>query len=468
MDVLVNGDGFGMISLILTIWVLTAWFFFREPYDLMRKYQMTAMSKTHPAIMSRFVILANNLKLKKLPVLVRIPDAKTPLIFSFGTFRHQYIAISDNQLISLVKNKSLDAVLLHEIGHVAAGDVWKTGLSIQFTKWLFILESTKLIQAIVGNPLKELFTITDIFITLGGVLTSIIVLWATRILIQMREFAADEYVLSHVVDTELINALNYSAIDRTYPQDHPNSFYGKGVTGLFTRMFSFHPDTSERKKAVKDKENLIALVPRMSFIFGLVIGQVTSYFSNVSAGKILIGWMLLFGPFFLAPAIASAYNNIRAGRFWPLVNNVTLFCLGCAMSFTVHTFPNSFYELSGVTGKSIFIKSTYGFSQEVSYFFDLFFVTLLGMPLILSGLVGCFIYLSEKLYPGAHFLMPWLLQFPINLWMFWYWISWMNGWSFNPVGISIFLLFGAIWYFYFLVIKNGIGNKRHDKEIVSV
>lgn len=438
----------GVIILTLTIWS-----FLREPYIKIREFKMSPMSIQNPQMELRFNTLARKIGLKRVPILLRIPDNENSIAITFGTFTYQYIAISDRQLESMMENNTFDAIILHELGHVASGDVWKVGLSIQFTKWLLVFETAAFIRAIIDNPDIELFFITEQFITFGGVLVAVFIFIATRILIQIREFAADEYVLSHLgSETELIRSLTKLMEEiQFFKIDNPNAMIGKKDGRLFSRLFSFHPDPRVRRSVTRKKEELDILIPWMAFIFGVVVSQIASYYSNVKSGPILIGWMILLGPFFLTPAIASSYNNFRISRLWMTVSSVFLFCASSALLFLIRSLPSTFFEISHATNQPVLMKAAKGLTHEIAYFFDFFFIALLVIPVVLFLFVSIFLHLYQKYLPQRHFMTPWLMQLPLDLGAFLLWINWINGTQLRPIHFVMVLFVETLWLY--IVIK---------------
>ncbi|MCL4268630.1 MAG: M48 family metalloprotease [Anaerolineales bacterium] len=454
----VLADGLATAINGVIILALTIWSFLRDPYIKIRKYGMSPMSVKNPQVVIRFITLAKKIGLKKIPILLRIPDSGNSIALTFGTFTHRYVAISDRQLESMLKNNTFDAIILHELGHIASGDIWKVGLSIQFTKWLLVFETASFIRAVVDSPNLDLFFITEQFITLGGMLVAVFIFIATRILIQIREFAADEYVISHLgSETELIRSLTSLMEEMHFPNvDIPNSIIGSRKRGLLSRLFSFHPDTRDRKSVSRKKEELDILISRMAFIFGIVVGQIASYYSNVKSGPILIGWMMLLGPFFLTPAISSLYNNNKVSRLWMTVSSVLFFCAGSALLLVIRSLPSTFYEISHATNKPVFMHVQNGLTHDMSFFFDIFFIVIIIMPFILFIIVSIFSYLYQKILPHRHFMTPWLMQIPLNLGIFLLWTNWMNGAELNLMHVGILFVVEIIWLF--IVIKGNFKN----------
>jgi heat shock protein HtpX len=175
--------------------------------------------------------------------------------FATGAFRNSALVAVSTGLLQSMNREEVEAVLGHEVAHVANGDMVTLTL-IQGVVNTFVVFLSRIVGSIVDRTIfrTERGTGPGYFITVMvcqivfGVLASIIVAWFSR----QREFRADagsaEYLGSPL---PMVNALK--RLGGVEPGTLPKAMAGFGITDKsgFTALFSTHPPMEERINALQ-------------------------------------------------------------------------------------------------------------------------------------------------------------------------------------------------------------------------
>ncbi|WP_431688742.1 protease HtpX [Hahella sp. NBU794] len=166
------------------------------------------------------------------------------------------VAVSEGLLRRFTKDE-IRAVLAHEIGHVANGDMVTLAL-IQGVINTFVMFFARIIGNIVDKAVFKNenghgigFFITTIFAEIIlGILASIIVMWFSR----KREFRADAMGAKLAGSGAMIAALQRLQAETQMPNEMPDTLTAFGITegvkqGL-KALFSSHPPLDERIAAL--------------------------------------------------------------------------------------------------------------------------------------------------------------------------------------------------------------------------
>ncbi len=189
---------------------------------------------------------------------VGVFDSPVPNAFATGMNRDAaLVAVSTGLLRSMGKDE-VEAVLGHEIAHVANGDMVTLTL-IQGVVNTFVFVLARVVGNFVdkvilknerGHGIGYIATVIVAEIVLG-ILASMIVMWFSR----QREFRADAGGAKFAGRMKMIAALE--ALKR--PRDSeplPDSFAAFGIAGGtptgFKKLFMSHPPLDERIAALKD------------------------------------------------------------------------------------------------------------------------------------------------------------------------------------------------------------------------
>lgn len=187
---------------------------------------------------------------------VAIYDAPEVNAFATGMSRNNaLVAVSTGLLRSMTQDEA-EAVLAHEVSHVANGDMVTLAL-IQGVVNTFVIFLSRVIGHLVDRVVFKTerghgpaFWITAIIAELVlGILASIIVMWFSR----QREFRADRGGANLAGRQKMIAALERLAAGRTAPLPDQMAAFGiaGGLGGGIKRLFMTHPPLEERIAALK-------------------------------------------------------------------------------------------------------------------------------------------------------------------------------------------------------------------------
>jgi heat shock protein HtpX len=190
---------------------------------------------------------------------IRMPQVAVyegaPNAFATGAFRNSALVAVSSGLLSSMSREELEAVLGHEIAHVANGDMVTLTL-IQGVVNTFVVFLARVVAFFVDKIVfrTERGTGPGYFITVlvcqivFGVLAAIIVAWFSR----RREFRADagsaQYVGSPL---PMMSAL--ARLGGLPPGELPKSLNGFGITDKpgFASLFATHPPLEARIRALQ-------------------------------------------------------------------------------------------------------------------------------------------------------------------------------------------------------------------------
>jgi len=180
-----------------------------------------------------------------------------PNAFATGAFRNSALVAVSTGLLQSMNREEVEAVLGHEIAHVANGDMVTLTL-IQGVVNTFVVFFARIIGSIVdrtvfrterGNGIGYMITVIVAQIVLG-ILASMIVAWFSR----RREFRADAGSAQYLGSPQpMMNAL--ARLGGLPPGELPKAMSGFGITdkeGIMA-LFSTHPPIAERIAALQTR-----------------------------------------------------------------------------------------------------------------------------------------------------------------------------------------------------------------------
>lgn len=188
---------------------------------------------------------------------VGIFDAAEPNAFATGANRNAALVAVSRGLLQRMNRQQVEAVLGHEIGHVANGDMVTMTL-LQGVLNTFVIFLSRIIGEFIdrvvfrserGGGIGQ-FIIVMITQVLLGFVASMIVMWYSR----RREFRADAAGAQLAGAGSMIGALE--ALKRvSNPQDLPQQMAAFGISGDapsgLKRLFMSHPPLEERIAALR-------------------------------------------------------------------------------------------------------------------------------------------------------------------------------------------------------------------------
>lgn len=192
---------------------------------------------------------------------VGIFPSPTANAFATGWNRNAALVAVSDGLLQRFQPSEAKAVLAHEIGHVANGDMVTLAL-IQGVVNTFVMFFARLIGQTVDRVVFKSergyglgYWVTTIFAEMVlGVLASIIVFWFSR----RREFRADAAGASLAGRNPMIAALQRLRSEQGLPSDMPGELNAFGINGGFKRgirrWFATHPPLEARIAALQQPE----------------------------------------------------------------------------------------------------------------------------------------------------------------------------------------------------------------------
>jgi heat shock protein HtpX len=170
---------------------------------------------------------------------VAVFDSPQPNAFATGMFRNNALVAVSTGLLRLMSKQEAEAVLGHEVSHVANGDMVTLTL-IQGVLNTFVL----FIARVIASQFERgAFMIYMALQMVFGIFASIIVAWFSR----RREFRADAGGAALESPGAMAGALNRLRTMRDAPSGLPENLTAFGIRGegLF-KLMATHPPLEER------------------------------------------------------------------------------------------------------------------------------------------------------------------------------------------------------------------------------
>jgi len=188
---------------------------------------------------------------------VGIFESPDPNAFATGANKNKALVAVSTGLIQRMKRQEVEAVLGHEVGHVANGDMVTLTL-IQGVVNTFVIFLARVIGGFIDRAVFRnedgrgmgYFVIVMVLQVLLGIAASVIVMWFSR----QREFRADQAGARLAGAGSMIGALE--ALKRAHdPQPLPERMAAFGINGGtpsgLKRLFMSHPPLEERIEALR-------------------------------------------------------------------------------------------------------------------------------------------------------------------------------------------------------------------------
>lgn len=181
-----------------------------------------------------------------------------PNAFATGWNKNNALVAVSTGLLQRMDKEQVKAVLGHEIGHVANGDMVTLAL-IQGVVNAFVMFFARIIgnfvdKAVFKNengPGIAFWVTTIVAEIILGILASTIVAWFSR----RREYRADQAGAELVSPAAMISAL--AALQQTYeqPSDLSGELVAFGIRGegKFSALFASHPPLDQRINALRQR-----------------------------------------------------------------------------------------------------------------------------------------------------------------------------------------------------------------------
>ncbi len=190
---------------------------------------------------------------------IRMPEVAVyegePNAFATGAFKNSALVAVSTGLLQTMSHDEIEAVLAHEVAHVANGDMVTMTL-IQGVVNTFVVFLSRIVGYVVDKQLNKDgngqgigYMVTSIVCQIVfGILASMIVAWFSR----HREFRADAGAASYMGQpNSMISAL--ATLGRVEPGELPKSIQALGISDKpgFMALFSTHPPIEARIAALQ-------------------------------------------------------------------------------------------------------------------------------------------------------------------------------------------------------------------------
>ncbi len=178
--------------------------------------------------------------------------------FATGWNKNNALVAVSEGLLRRFSHDEVRAVLAHEIGHVANGDMVTLSL-IQGVVNTFVMFFARIIGSIVDRVVFKnenghgigFFVVTIVAEIVLGILASTIVMWFSR----RREFRADDMGARLAGKGAMISALQRLKMESQVPDQMPDTLTAFGITKGqregFKALFSSHPPLDDRIAALQ-------------------------------------------------------------------------------------------------------------------------------------------------------------------------------------------------------------------------
>ena len=184
---------------------------------------------------------------------IYIMNAPQPNAFATGWNRNAALVAVSTGLISSMSRDEIEAVLAHEISHVANGDMVTLTL-IQGVVNTFVIFLSRVIAFVIDRVVFRVqrghgpafWIVSMVSQIILGIFASMIVMWFSR----WREFRADAGASELMGRKQpMINAL--TRLQHMQSEGLPPSLQAMGINGGLGKMFSSHPPLEERIAALQ-------------------------------------------------------------------------------------------------------------------------------------------------------------------------------------------------------------------------
>lgn len=202
----------------------------------------------------------NTVQRQALIAKIKMPEVaiwNSPEINAFATGptkNNALVAVSDGLLRRMDKDE-VEAVIAHEISHIANGDMVTMAL-LQGVLNTFVIVLSQVLARIIGSLLKDRDGHFSALIAIPlqlllGMFASMIAMWFSR----RREFRADAGAAKIVGSEKMISALQKlksSFSNETMPKTlKAFGLKGDSGLGLFKKLFMSHPPLDDRIRALQ-------------------------------------------------------------------------------------------------------------------------------------------------------------------------------------------------------------------------
>ena len=182
-----------------------------------------------------------------------------PNAFATGAFKNSALVAVSTGLLRGMTREEVEAVIGHEVAHVANGDMVTMAL-IQGVMNTFVVFASRMIGSLVDGAMRRgensgpgigYYVTTVVLDILFGFLAGIIVAWFSR----QREFRADRGSAQLMGNPRnMINALARLGGLHAEGQQMPKTLQTMAIVGSIGKLFATHPPMEERIAALRARQ----------------------------------------------------------------------------------------------------------------------------------------------------------------------------------------------------------------------
>ena len=179
-----------------------------------------------------------------------------PNAFATGAFKNSALVAVSTGLLRGMTREEVEAVIGHEVAHVANGDMVTMAL-LQGVMNTFVVFASRMIGSLVDGAMRRgensgpgigYYVTTVVLDILFGFLAGIIVAWFSR----QREFRADRGAAQLMGQPQsMMNALARLGGMHAEGQQMPKHLQTMAIVGSIGKLFATHPPMEERIAALK-------------------------------------------------------------------------------------------------------------------------------------------------------------------------------------------------------------------------
>ena len=195
---------------------------------------------------------------------VAIFPSRAPNAFATGWNKNASLVAVSEGMLQRFSPAEVKAVMAHEIGHVANGDMVTLAL-IQGVVNTFVMFFARIVAHLVDSFLKSrsdgegglgfmgYFAVVMVAEIVFGIVASAIVAWFSR----YREYRADEAGARLAGTGAMVNALARLKAETEMPDQMPDTLRAMAITkgqtrSLVEQLFASHPPLDDRIRALKE------------------------------------------------------------------------------------------------------------------------------------------------------------------------------------------------------------------------
>jgi heat shock protein HtpX len=193
---------------------------------------------------------------------VAMYESPEPNAFATGMNKNSALVAVSTGLLETMTQDEVEAVLGHEVAHIANGDMVTMAL-LQGVLNAFVIFFAKIIASVVDGFFRSsdeeasdgpswVFIVVDLVMNIVlGILASIVTAWYSR----QREFRADEGGAYLASPQKMAAALRRLSMMQPGALPDQMAAFGIAGNGTLAMLFSTHPPLEERIAALESKHN---------------------------------------------------------------------------------------------------------------------------------------------------------------------------------------------------------------------